>query len=319
MVFAFNFFAAVLAHLSALPKTTVDNRRRSYIVKQQKLYDYVKYTKVRQFIHNKEPLPAAENPSFAWMLKALQAYLRAKSHLVGSRVRLQKMRDSSVQGLAGYILLSVLEISDVLRVMAIAAYYISTFQMDHAATFVGQNVTKSADHAALSAEKNQMHGKQNATSLAPNYIDGVDEKDEARATADYREFVGYSSLNEEERAFFDNFDCDQVFAHVRVAGPNPMSIRRVYPSDMSSESWKPTDKHLCDADDCLKNDTLETALSENRLYMLEYDWLKNVPDAEDGSRFIFVPKALFVIRKFRYAFCALERFALKRPTSTACG
>jgi hypothetical protein len=126
----------------------------------------------------------------------------------------------------------------------------------------------------------------------------VPEDVERELTKAYKAVVNYTKITVREKSYFEHFDEDDVFARARVAGVNPMALRAVKTEDMDGDKWMPTDETLRAASPCFLGDTLMEALAEDRLYIAQYDWLADAPDAADGGRFVHVPKALFAVRKF---------------------
>ncbi len=88
------------------------------------------------------------------------------------------------------------------------------------------------------------------------------------------------------------FQDDAEFARLRVAGPNPMLLARVvdalpakFPLDQASYAA------------VVGGDTLEAALDEGRLYLLDYEALSVlIPGSTDGqAKFVYCPLALFAV------------------------
>ena len=82
---------------------------------------------------------------------------------------------------------------------------------------------------------------------------------------------------------------DKVFAWMRVAGPNPLIIRRI---DALDERLAVTDEHFKVA---LPHDSLDRALAEGRLYLADYSVL-DIPSTNDfphGKKYVYAPLALF--------------------------
>lgn len=82
---------------------------------------------------------------------------------------------------------------------------------------------------------------------------------------------------------------DREFAHQRVAGPNPMSLHRVLDrSDLAV--WQT--EQLCVSSNGVAID-LEAAVSQNRLFVVDYPLLEFAPADLQVGRYVGSPKALF--------------------------
>lgn len=98
----------------------------------------------------------------------------------------------------------------------------------------------------------------------------------------------------------NTFRDDEQFAYWRVAGPNPMLIKKV---DSLPEKFPLTNEQFCSAmgDD----DNLEEAAANNRLYLLDYKDLgklaqpAGVEKSLTGTNFSYAPIALFALGKDR--------------------
>src|SRR5581483_11521801 len=90
-------------------------------------------------------------------------------------------------------------------------------------------------------------------------------------------------------ALADSYALDRSFAAQRLAGVNPMVIRRV--SSLPAD-FPVTDAHLAPfvADG---NGALARALAAGRLYLADYDILDGIHAASDGKRYLPAPYALF--------------------------
>ncbi|HMF13291.1 MAG TPA: hypothetical protein VKE94_13330, partial [Gemmataceae bacterium] len=82
---------------------------------------------------------------------------------------------------------------------------------------------------------------------------------------------------------------DSVFAEMRVAGPNPIMIRRVAELD---DRFPVTEEHYRAS---LSNDSLEAAKQEGRLFLADYQILEQVENGRfpDAQKYIYAPLALF--------------------------
>lgn len=87
------------------------------------------------------------------------------------------------------------------------------------------------------------------------------------------------------------FQDDTEFARLRVAGPNPMLIARV--DALPAKFLITPDRYAA----VVNGDSLEQALSQGRLYMLDYQELSVlVPGTWDGqAKYVYCPIALFAV------------------------
>ena len=91
----------------------------------------------------------------------------------------------------------------------------------------------------------------------------------------------------------ETFRDDRVFARHRVAGPNPLTIRRVAGLD---DRFPVTDALFRSV---LPDDTLDAAAAEGRLYLADYRELAGVPRGlfRGVPKFVAAPLALFAVEK----------------------
>jgi arachidonate 15-lipoxygenase len=89
------------------------------------------------------------------------------------------------------------------------------------------------------------------------------------------------------------FQDDRVFARHRVAGPNPLMIRRITDLD---DRFPVTDAIFRAV---LPDDTMEAAAAEGRLYLADYHGLANVHTGlfRGVPKFVSAPLALFALEK----------------------
>lgn len=110
-----------------------------------------------------------------------------------------------------------------------------------------------------------------------------DFEERSSALSQFRELYKFFPLP----AIADVFMQDDVFCRLRVAGYNPMTLFAVTSED--ELPIKVTDEHL------LPGDSIRTAITENRLFAIDYSILSNVEqDASTQKRFA-VCKALFSV------------------------
>jgi arachidonate 15-lipoxygenase len=90
-----------------------------------------------------------------------------------------------------------------------------------------------------------------------------------------------------------DFQNDAAFAHMRLAGPNPMMLRRMTERD---DRLPITDALFQVA---APGDTLDAAMAEARLYLCDYAALDGVElgTVPNGQKYISAPLALFVVDK----------------------
>lgn len=282
---------------SSLRTTATVEKRDHDLLKERELYDYQRYDCIHQVVTNKDPLPRIERPCFGWIVRAAHAYAAAKIGLLKSGDRLEALKNGVKEPPPRTIRDRMKETSEVVGTVVTATRRVKKGNVDKAASSVGHQIIRAAKHTGSVASE-MLSDPVALERIAPgDWSGGVDEKVEQYTTRDYRAYVGLNRLTPQEAAYFEHFDSDHVFARARVAGLNPMTIRRVQTEDMQHQGWKPTDLHLKDADECLQDDTLQQAHQDSRLYMVDFKWLEDAPDAADGSRFVFIPKALFAIRK----------------------
>jgi arachidonate 15-lipoxygenase len=86
---------------------------------------------------------------------------------------------------------------------------------------------------------------------------------------------------------------DDVFAGMRVAGPNPVMLRRMKERDSRLPL---TDSAFRDA---VPGDSFDAALAESRLYLADYSAMDDIQcgDYPHGSKYVYAPLALFVVDK----------------------
>lgn len=88
-----------------------------------------------------------------------------------------------------------------------------------------------------------------------------------------------------------DYQQDEVFAEMRVAGPNPVMIQRMAAAD---PRFPVTDADLATI---APGDTLAAAMAEGRLYLADYAVLDNAElgDYPNGQKYVYAPLALFVV------------------------
>jgi arachidonate 15-lipoxygenase len=88
-----------------------------------------------------------------------------------------------------------------------------------------------------------------------------------------------------------DYQIDEVFAEMRVAGPNPVMLRRV---DRPDDRIPVTEQHYQTA---VPGDTLAAAGQEGRLYLADYQMLEGVENGHfpDARKYLYAPLALFAV------------------------
>ena len=94
-----------------------------------------------------------------------------------------------------------------------------------------------------------------------------------------------------------DFSKDRTFAAMRVAGPNPVVLRRV---DRPDDRFPVTEAHFRRAIP-EGGDTLEAAGREGRLYLLDYSMLARIENSTfpDVQKYVYAPLCLLVLHKTR--------------------
>ncbi|MBH8553581.1 lipoxygenase [Nostocaceae cyanobacterium CENA357] len=127
-----------------------------------------------------------------------------------------------------------------------------------------------------------------------------------------------SSLKDYEKLFpmielpaiAQNFQEDEVFAYMRVAGYNPVMIERV---NSFSDRFPVTDKHYQAV--MGNDDSLTAAQEEGRLYLADYKILENAINGTYPSeqKYLYAPIALFALPR------GSDPNRLLRPVAIQCG
>lgn len=107
---------------------------------------------------------------------------------------------------------------------------------------------------------------------------------------DYTELFHEIGLPPIAKDFMD----DRAFAWMRVGGPNAVMLKRV--TETMDDRFPVTDKHL---QQVCPDDTLEAAMDESRLYVVDFHMLDGVErgDYPHGEKYIYAPIAMFVVDK----------------------
>ena len=95
-----------------------------------------------------------------------------------------------------------------------------------------------------------------------------------------------------------SYQDDSVFARMRVAGQNPVMISLVKKVDPDF----PVSDTLFQSVEGFSKDTLATAISDKRLFIVDYKELELIKDGNNGhgvQQYNYTPKALFAIPKYQ--------------------
>ena len=149
--------------------------------------------------------------------------------------------------------------------------------------------------------------------FASNVLQRLDDVttgvENASSLDDYRNQFKYLELPEIANTFLE----DEVFAYMRVAGPNPLMIERMSePSDrfpVSDEQFKSV---MGDSD------SLATAMAEGRVYWLDYAVVDGAINGTYGPRpekqkYLYAPMAMFAVP------AGDDAHRLLKPVAIKCG
>jgi arachidonate 15-lipoxygenase len=110
---------------------------------------------------------------------------------------------------------------------------------------------------------------------------------------------------------------DIHFAHMRLAGPNPLMLHRIPRVDESRFSFKEADFQRLPQ---FKGDSLAAAGAEGRLFFVDYEVLSHITAGQlktaDLQKFLYAPMALFVVDKTT---CELMPVAIQCERSSKNG
>jgi len=113
----------------------------------------------------------------------------------------------------------------------------------------------------------------------------------ARSLEDYDEF--FESLD--IPSISKNFQDDETFVRMRVAGQNPIMLNLV--KDIKKEF--PLTNEIFQSIKGFEEDTLENTQKEERFYIADYKALENVENGKNdaGDKYSYAPKAIFALDK----------------------
>ncbi len=121
-----------------------------------------------------------------------------------------------------------------------------------------------------------------------------DKAGEGKNLEDYKEL--FSAL--ELPAIAHNFQEDKIFARMRVAGPNPLMLTRVSQAGKTKlDKAFPVTNEIFQSAQGFTNDSMAQAITENRLYMVDYAALDGMQPGRfpDDQKYVYAPKALFAV------------------------
>ena len=107
-----------------------------------------------------------------------------------------------------------------------------------------------------------------------------------------------------------DYRLDEVFAELRLAGPNPIVIKQVAELD---DRFPVTDDHFRTA---LPNDSLEAARKEGRLFLADYYELEALENSSYPiQKYVYAPLALFAVDKVSRKFVPVAIQCRQLPAS----
>lgn len=142
---------------------------------------------------------------------------------------------------------------------------------------------------------------ENSTAIKGVSAHTSTESDEKR-TDPFRHFKNqFATVELPKMAVNNEFLRDDIFAWYRIAGPNPMMIKRLECS--VSYGFPNINDEVFRSIPQFENDSLQLALSENRLFEVDYSHLHDIQSVRDRSKsrkedmFLYSPRALFAVPK----------------------
>lgn len=116
-------------------------------------------------------------------------------------------------------------------------------------------------------------------------------KGRASSVEDYRKLYAYIKLPE----IANTFQSDEVFAYMRLAGPNPVTIARMTAADVLFPVTEEQYKSVMG-----ENDSLQTAIEQGRVYLADYAILDGALNGTFGAepqvqKYSYAPKAMFAV------------------------
>lgn len=225
-------------------------------------------------------VPSADQPSLPWLLLVAETGLKLAENFLVVKLESGKRRGFTEDAAVAQKLAEV-------RARLATTQTLKASHPDEAQTDIAHELVFAAKHVALQHADSFEEMVAEFKAMVAEF-----EQETAQGTslADYEALFKTLPLPEIARDFMD----DDSFARYRIAGPNPMLIRGI--------AELPSTLPLTDAqyrDVMGADDSLAAALSEHRIYLLDYrelDFLAAVPGETGGTtKFVFAPIALFAI------------------------
>lgn len=294
-------------------------KRAQQVSKQREDYEFSSSNVLESVVLNKG-VPRAELPTFGWLVAAVSVKMQIEGHLSQARTNLRalvgKERDND-PAYPGRALRTVTALGRAMRnpeksiesdahfrklrqsVVKLTAEASKEKVLAGKTTLPGGRVEFDDGISEPEASKEKvLAGKTTSPGGRVEFDGGINESDK---TQEYRAAVDWEEMTEAERAFMENFDSDRVFARARVAGLNPMALRRVGETDVSEEGWMLRDEHLqavcslVDGGGGFETDTVLEAIEEKRLFMVSYPWLEKMKERPEEKRYVYSPVAVFCV------------------------
>jgi arachidonate 15-lipoxygenase len=233
-------------------------------------------------------LPANETPTLTWWVMLTEIFVHLiENHLAVQKAAIERGLVADLAGIAANEALAAGIAADVAAIKAKIAHNTS-------GGTIWTRLEQDAEMAlfALGEEGLAAKFEDHARKLCAALELGVAKEEELgsafpRSLETYRELFQTIPLPGISWSFQD----DHEFARLRVAGPNPMLIKRIHqiPPNfpLSAEAYAGV----------VNGDTLAQALSDGRLYVADYHALDVlVPGSTDGqAKYVSCPIALFAV------------------------
>ena len=227
-------------------------------------------------------VPSADEPSLPWLLLVAETGLKLAENFLVVKLENGKQKGLAENASAQTRLAEVRS-----RLAATQALKLS--HPDEALTGIAEEVVSAAKHIAVQHADSFEDLLADFTQLVAEFEHETRQGD---TLADYEALFKTIALPAVAHAFMD----DASFARYRIAGPNPMLIRGIDALPATLPLSNAQYREVMGA-----GDSLASALSEHRVYLLDYkelDYLAAVPGQTDGkTKRVFAPIALFAIPK----------------------
>lgn len=119
----------------------------------------------------------------------------------------------------------------------------------------------------------------------------------------------------------NNFLRDDVFGWSRVAGPNPMQLRRIFQMEDLRGAFPDLTDNILQNVSAFEDDTFTSAIEEHRLYVADYselEILRQTPGGKDGM-YLYAPIALFAVPKKQPNVSKADHHSSLLPIAIRCG